>query len=221
MTILVSLCLLLLLVILLTCRAWQPYHRVQMIRLNKMRLSSEQPSILDQQLSVGYAGTGEDWSYAPSSTRSDRPLDNQQLRKFTTKSNRAGLIQLLSQIGEIAAAAWLISFAEGLRGVPGLILGMIGTAIMGFGLVTMGHCAQHECIHNTAFKSRRLNVIVSWLVSLPRLTNPRWERMLHKGINIIVVHCTLPCSHHPSPTAITYLHHIYHRPSYLHQRSSS
>lgn len=44
----------------------------------------------------------------------------------------------------------------------------------------MGHCAQHECIHNTAFRTPWLNTLVSWLVSLPRLTNPAWEKMLHK-----------------------------------------
>ena len=44
----------------------------------------------------------------------------------------------------------------------------------------LGHCAQHECIHNTAFKTKSLNTVVSWLVSIPRLTNPAWEKMLHK-----------------------------------------
>ena len=149
-----------------------------------------EPSILDKQLGLGFAGTGDDWSHAPSSARSDRPLSNEQLHVFTTKSNRAGLVQLFLQIGQIGVAALLISFADG-RGVPGLMLSMLGTAVMGFGLVTMGHCAQHECIHNTAFKSRHLNVLVSWLVSLPRLTNPRWERMLHKGI-IYALSCPTP-----------------------------
>lgn len=135
-------------------------------------------SILDDQLAVGYNGIGDDWSHARSSTRKDRPLSNEQLRTFTAKSDVAGLTQLGLQLGQIGAAALQLSSAG--PGPLGVMIRMLCTAVMGFGLVTMGHCAQHECIHNTAFKSRRLNVIVSWLVSLPRLTNPRWERMLHK-----------------------------------------
>lgn len=136
-------------------------------------------SILDDQLGIGYLGTGDDWSHAASSNRPDRPLNNEQLRIFNAKSDIAGLRQLGLQLSQIIAATFLISSTGGL-GITDVLFRTIGTALMGFGLVTIGHCAQHECIHNTAFKSQRLNVIVSWLVSLPRLTNPRWERMLHK-----------------------------------------
>ena len=193
-----SLCLLL--VMLSTYHAWQPMMRIQKISIIKMSTSYE-PSILDEQLGHGFAGTGDDWSHAPSSTRSDRPLNNQELRILTAKSNQAGLVQLFLQLGQIGTSALLLSLADG-RGFPGLMLRMIATAVMGFGLVTMGHCAQHECIHNTAFKSRRLNVLVSWLVSLPRLTNPRWERMLHKGIYVFILHA-LSC------TASFIVHHLY------------
>lgn len=80
----------------------------------------------------------------------------------------------------MSCAAALIAFSSSVPGAAGAVLRLAGTLLLGFGLVTMGHCAQHECIHNTAFASRRLNALVAWLVSLPRLTNPRWERMLHK-----------------------------------------
>jgi fatty acid desaturase len=80
----------------------------------------------------------------------------------------------------MAGAAALIAASSPIGGAAGIALRLFGTLLVGFGLVTMGHCAQHECIHNTAFASRRLNALVAWMVSLPRLTNPRWERMLHK-----------------------------------------
>ena len=80
----------------------------------------------------------------------------------------------------MAFAAALIAYSSVVAGVLSAALRTAGTLLLGFGIVTMGHCAQHECIHNTAFASRRLNVVVSWLVSIPRFTNPRWERMLHK-----------------------------------------
>jgi len=47
-------------------------------------------SVLDADLGVGYQGAGEDWSYAKSSERNDRPLTNEQLRVFTAKSDAAG-----------------------------------------------------------------------------------------------------------------------------------
>jgi fatty acid desaturase len=99
---------------------------------------------------------------------------------LTTKSDARGAAQLTLQLAEIALAASLIAQSTALAGPAALALRAIGTAVMGFGLVTMGHCAQHECIHNTAFATRRLNTVVSWIVSMPRLTNPAWERMLHK-----------------------------------------
>ncbi|CAE8582941.1 unnamed protein product [Polarella glacialis] len=116
---------------------------------------------------------GEDWSYAKSSERPDRPLSNAQLAVLTARSDRAGFLHLGLQYGQILAGALLIAGT-------GMFGRMLGMCLMGFGLVTMGHCAQHECIHNTAFRTRRINNIVSWLASLPRLTNPIWERMLHK-----------------------------------------
>ncbi|CAE8589100.1 unnamed protein product [Polarella glacialis] len=116
---------------------------------------------------------GEDWSYAKSSARPDRPLSNAQLAVLAARSDRAGFLHLGLQYGQILAGALLIAGT-------GMFGRMLGMCLMGFGLVTMGHCAQHECIHNTAFRTRRINNIVSWLASLPRLTNPIWERMLHK-----------------------------------------
>jgi len=135
---------------------------------------------LDNAFAPGYMAKGEDWSYAKNSERKDRPLTNEQLKVLTAKSDAEGFKQLLSQYLQIFAAAAVISKGVALGGAAGLVLQVLGSFVMGFGMVTMGHCAQHECIHNTAFATKQYNSIVSWLVSLPRLTNPVWERMLHK-----------------------------------------
>ena len=54
-------------------------------------MSAPSPSLLDAQLGIGYEGKGEDWSFAKSSERKDRPLTNEQLKVLTAKSNAAGL----------------------------------------------------------------------------------------------------------------------------------
>mmetsp|Transcript_54449 Transcript_54449/g.151698 ORF Transcript_54449/g.151698 Transcript_54449/m.151698 type:complete len:479 (+) Transcript_54449:78-1514(+) len=138
------------------------------------------PSLLDEAFAPGYTGVGEDWSYAKSSERPDRPLSNDDLRSLTAKSDLKGFLQLGAQYAQILVAAVLMSHTDAGAGPLSMMLRLLCTAVMGFGMVTMGHCAQHECIHNTAFRTRRINEVVSWLVSLPRLTNPVWERMLHR-----------------------------------------
>mmetsp|Transcript_10355 Transcript_10355/g.13598 ORF Transcript_10355/g.13598 Transcript_10355/m.13598 type:complete len:377 (-) Transcript_10355:64-1194(-) len=136
---------------------------------------------LDGQAAAGYDAQGDDWSYTKSSQRKDRPLSNEELKVLTQKSDFQGFKQLLSQYAMIAGAAGLVLCSSEISApVLRIAAKAVGTCTMGFGLVTMGHCAQHECIHNTAFKSKKVNTFVSWLVSLPRFTNPVWEKMLHK-----------------------------------------
>ncbi|KAJ1444555.1 hypothetical protein M885DRAFT_627020 [Pelagophyceae sp. CCMP2097] len=138
-------------------------------------------AFLDASLGVGYAADGDDWSFAKSSQRPDRPLSNVQLKALTAKSDARGATQLALQLAEIATALAVLVRARALpASVVALSVQFAASLVMGFGLVTLGHCAQHESIHNTAFKSKRLNTAVSWVASLPRLTNPVWEKMLHK-----------------------------------------
>mmetsp|Transcript_17986 Transcript_17986/g.22097 ORF Transcript_17986/g.22097 Transcript_17986/m.22097 type:complete len:340 (-) Transcript_17986:874-1893(-) len=138
-------------------------------------------TILDKDAAKGYNEEGDDWSYAKSSERADRPLSDQEIKLLTAKSDYEGFKQLFAQYALIFGSAALIWQSHSLQNQSlGFAQRIVGTALMGFGLVTMGHCAQHECIHNTAFKSKKVNTFVSWLVSIPRLTNPAWEKMLHK-----------------------------------------
>eukprot|EP00965_Chrysotila_dentata_P190100 6173684-Pleurochrysis_carterae.AAC.2 len=159
-------------------RTSQTQHRVARVQMSESTMAPA--TDLDNAFAPGYMAKGEDWSYAKNSERKDRPLTNEQLKVLTAKSDAEGFKQLLSQYLQIFAAAAVISKGVALGGAAGLVLQVLGSFVMGFGMVTMGHCAQHECIHNTAFATKQYNSIVSWLVSLPRLTNPVWERMLHK-----------------------------------------
>ena len=122
--------------------------------------------------------TDLDWSPIENSKRMDRPVQGKTIQELLQKSDFYGFQQLMIHILWLGFCFWINLTTK-------LVYFKIFFSILqGFALVTLGHCAQHECIHYTAFKTKILNDVVAYIVSIPRLTNPSHEAMLHKQHHI-------------------------------------
>jgi fatty acid desaturase len=104
------------------------------------------------------------------------PLSTQELRELQQRSDRRGLARLGGHLLSIGAALWL--YAELLARSSHWLLVGLGALALGFTLVTM-FAAMHECIHRTAFKSRRLNDLVGWGAGLLSFYNSTFYRYYH------------------------------------------
>lgn len=138
---------------------------------------------LDAQQAAGMlGGNGEDWSKVPHSERKDRPLVKEVLRGLQRKSDVKGLAQLTGNLALIVAGGlvnvWLwrseaILMATRFWLVPAIIW-------QGFLLSALGFACQHECIHQTAFKTRKLNDYVGFWSSVPSFSFYYHELLMHK-----------------------------------------
>lgn len=94
------------------------------------------------------------------------------LADLSRRSDGRALAQLA---GHLTLIATTIALAASLRGtlwqLPALLL-------EGIALVFL-FAPLHECIHRTAFKSRRLNEGVAWLCALPLMLPPEYFRCFH------------------------------------------
>ena len=101
-----------------------------------------------------------------------RLIDSQTLRGLSARSNGAGAIRLAVHLSALSGGAALVWLAlDSLWLLPAML-------IQGLTLVSL-FAAIHECIHATAFKSRRINQLVAWLVALPTLLNADFYRLFH------------------------------------------
>lgn len=104
--------------------------------------------------------------------RNLRLIDGESLRRLSRRSDAAGLIRLAVHLGAIGLAATLVQASLGsILLVPAMLL-------QGLTLVSL-FAPIHECIHATAFRTRRLNQIVGFLVALPTLLNADFYRHFH------------------------------------------
>jgi fatty acid desaturase len=102
---------------------------------------------------------------------SDRVLSNQELRALQGRSNLRGSVRLAIHLALLIAAGWLVAISSGWAIIP---------AVFALGLVQVALFAPaHETMHQTAFASRRANVIVGWLTSCPSLLNWHFYTAYH------------------------------------------
>lgn len=96
------------------------------------------------------------------------------LRRLGLKNNRAALIRFLVQYGLLvlsASSVVLLADASWWLLCPVIVLCGL--------LITSCFAPLHECSHKTAFASRQLSNIVSWLAGLPLLFPPAAYREFH------------------------------------------
>lgn len=93
-----------------------------------------------------------------------------QRRQLTAKSNRRGLAHLAGHAGAIGLVAALI-----LAGTPGWPLLMVVQGVLVIFLFTL----LHETVHQTAFRSARLNQAVGYACGFAVLLPPIWFRFFH------------------------------------------
>lgn len=100
-------------------------------------------------------------------------IDRARLRPLAERSDRAGLLRLAGHGGTLAGtgALVLLTAGEPLLLVPAM-------ALHGAVLVFL-FAPLHECIHRTAFRSRRLNDWVAFACGLPLLLPRDYFRAFH------------------------------------------
>jgi fatty acid desaturase len=104
------------------------------------------------------------------------PLSARQLRDLQQRSDRRGLTRLGGHLLGIGAALWL--YTQLLARSSHWLLSGLGALTLGFTLVTL-FAAMHECVHRTAFESRRLNDLVGWGAGLLSFYNSTFYRYYH------------------------------------------
>jgi fatty acid desaturase len=62
-----------------------------------------------------------------------------------------------------------------------LFLAAVLVLLQGFLISALGFAMQHECMHLTAFKTRRLNIVLGSICSIPALSFFEHELLMHKG----------------------------------------
>src|SRR3974390_206544 len=98
-------------------------------------------------------------------------LEREVVRRLSRRSDARGLVQLSSHLALLAASGWVGFAARRLWLLPALVL---HGAILSFLF-----CALHECIHRTAFASRRLNDTVAAVCGAVLVLPPEYFRLFH------------------------------------------
>lgn len=105
-------------------------------------------------------------------TPAGRILAPEELKALSRRSDGRGAVQLAAHLLLIAAGAVLVWAARG----TWLVL----PAMVPLGWFLIGLFATvHECIHYTAFRSRRANDVVGWLAAVPSLLDATFYKHFH------------------------------------------
>jgi len=102
----------------------------------------------------------------------ERLIAPAELRALSRRSDRLGLARLGLHLAVIAAGAALVWSARGSWWVVPAMLPL------GWALVAL-FATVHECIHYTAFRTRRINHWVGWAAAVPSLLNADYYRHFH------------------------------------------
>ena len=86
------------------------------------------------------------------------------------------MLQLAGHLSLIAGCAY--GLAVSLAQARPLVVSGVAALALGFSLATM-FAAMHECVHRTAFASRRLNDTVGWVAGLLSFYNSTFYRPYH------------------------------------------
>lgn len=102
---------------------------------------------------------------------SDRVLTPAQLRALSGRSDAQGYQRLAVHVALLVGTGWLVAISGPVTLVP---------AMLAFGLVQVALFAPaHEATHQTAFASRRANLVVGWLAACPSLLNLHFYTAFH------------------------------------------
>ena len=105
-------------------------------------------------------------------SRADRVLAPAELGRLSRRSDAQGLARIAIHLALIAGGAVLVAMTRGTAWVlPAMLL-------LGWFLVAL-FAPVHESVHYTAFKTRRLNLVVGWIASVPTLINATFYRLYH------------------------------------------
>ncbi len=102
---------------------------------------------------------------------SDRVLRPTELRALSGRSDAQGACRLAIHVALLAGTGWLVTNSGPVTLLP---------AMLAFGLAQVALFAPaHEATHQTAFASRRTNLIVGWLAACPSLLNLHFYTAFH------------------------------------------
>ena len=103
-----------------------------------------------------------------------RPLlERETLKSLQQRQNLSSVIRLTLQLGAFLLCAWLVILSA-----PVPVLAACLTVLLGAIWASL-FAPFHECAHLTAFRSRRLNTIGSWLSGIPFGMAPAVYRAFH------------------------------------------
>lgn len=129
---------------------------------------------------------GDDWSDVKNSERKkrDRILPDDVVVSLMVKSDLEGARRLAGCLCILCATGfnlWCVLYLA--RYVTGLAWLLLVPAMLAHGFVfqSLAYAGQHETMHGTAFRTRWLNRLVSFLVSLPCFEFSTHERLMHKS----------------------------------------
>ena len=100
-------------------------------------------------------------------------LEMSVVRTLSQRSDARGLLRFGVHLLWLGATGTLVWLAR-----PWWCLFVPAMALHGFGIVTM-FAPMHECVHRTAFKSKRLNEIFGWIAGLLCFYNSTFYRRYH------------------------------------------
>ena len=99
-------------------------------------------------------------------------VDKKDRKRFTRRNDRMGLIYLGGHFAAMGVTGYLIYLSLGtVLVLPAMIVHGIVLACL--------FAPMHECSHGTAFRTRWLNEVVYWLVSIIYVSQPTWYRYRH------------------------------------------
>ena len=102
---------------------------------------------------------------------SDRVLSFAELRDLQGRSDVRGGVRLAIHLTALIAAGWLVALSSGWGVLPAVfVLGLVQVALF---------APAHECMHQTAFKTKRANAIVGWFAACPSLLNLHFYTAFH------------------------------------------
>lgn len=100
-------------------------------------------------------------------------LEMSVVRALSQRSDARGLMRFAVHVAWLCGTGTLVWLAR-----PWWYLFVPALALHGFGIVTM-FAPMHECVHRTAFKSKRLNEIFGWIAGLLCFYNSTFYRRYH------------------------------------------
>ena len=112
------------------------------------------------------------WRHPGRRARQMRTIPAEALRDLYQRSNGQGAWRTGAHAGLLAGGAWLIHVAGRTWWLPVALL------LQGVFVVSL-FAAMHECVHASAFRSRRPNAVVAWIAGLGILYNATYYRQFH------------------------------------------